>query len=194
LSEQDVIHFGSLAAFRPPGADALEPWLDRQRRIGTVISFDPNLRPAALGADHPAALVRLHRLASLAHLIKVSQEDLALADPSRSAESLVDQWLGAGVRLVVLTEGAAGLAGFHDADVHRVPALDVPVVDTIGAGDAVSGALLAQLARLGIDGMLADLPAVLSYAAAVAALTCAQAGPDPPTAAQVAQMWPKRST
>ena len=46
----------------------------------------------------------------------------------------------------VITLGAAGAVGSLDGDVLEVPALDVKVVDTTGAGDAFCGAFAAWLA------------------------------------------------
>jgi fructokinase len=73
-----------------------------------------------------------------------------------------------------------------------VPAVRVPVVDTVGAGDAFSAGLLAGLAQHGVTSRAAldalyidDLVATLRFAAAVAALTCARAGADPPRRAEV---------
>jgi fructokinase len=73
-----------------------------------------------------------------------------------------------------------------------VPAFRVPVVDTVGAGDAFSAGLLAALAerevtsRAALDGLyIDDLVATLRFAAAVAALTCTRAGADPPRREEV---------
>jgi fructokinase len=75
----------------------------------------------------------------------------------------------------------------------RRPAPPVEVVDTVGAGDAFTAGLLGALADRGAlgrtyqGGRLAavDLPAVLDRSCLVAALTCARAGADPPTRAEV---------
>lgn len=47
----------------------------------------------------------------------------------------------------VITLGATGAVGWTNGSMHRVPALDVHVVDTTGAGDAFCGAFAAWIAR-----------------------------------------------
>lgn len=175
----DVLHIGSLAAFLPPGADVLEHWA-KQHRPQCTISFDPNLRPVALA--RPDSLVRLERLARLANVVRVSEGDVRLAYPSVQPRETARRWLAESeVDLVVLTHGAAGATAFtRDGEVTAVPP-PVDLVDTIGAGDTATGALLATLHR---DGRWR--PESLRYVCAAAALACGRAGADPPTAAEVA--------
>jgi fructokinase len=58
-----------------------------------------------------------------------------------------------------------------------VPAPVVSAVDTIGAGDTATGALLA-----GLDARRDDL---YEFACTAAALTCTRVGADPPTLEEV---------
>jgi fructokinase len=76
-----------------------------------------------------------------------------------------------------------------------VPAVPVVVVDTVGAGDTFTAALLAGLAEAGqlspdaLAGRVAGEPALLrdvvGQALAAAALTCTRPGADPPTAGEL---------
>jgi fructokinase len=98
---------------------------------------------------------------------------------------------------VVITSGR-GAARLHldGLDVAVAPRVDV--VDTVGAGDTVSGALLTAL---GDHGALGDRPAarldaldaatlreVLAWAAASAAITCSREGAQPPSRAEVSAL------
>jgi sulfofructose kinase len=75
--------------------------------------------------------------------------------------------LDAGAELVVVTRGAAGSVAYtRDGEVVEVPAPQVDVVSTLGAGDVFHGALLAQLVR---DVPLRD---ALAGANECAALSC----------------------
>ena len=102
---------------------------------------------------------------------------------------------------MILTQGGAGvLAARRDLE-WRVPAFPVRVIDTVGAGDAFSAGLLAGLAEHGVytraalDALPeADLLAALRFAGAVAAMTCARAGADPPRRAEVAAFLAARET
>lgn len=89
--------------------------------------------------------------------------------------------LGAGCGAVVVTLGGAG-AEIHTASgVIRVPAFDIDVVDTTGAGDAFCGSLAARLSA-GDD--LADAVRWASAAGALAT-TVHGAVPAQPTSASI---------
>jgi fructokinase len=158
----------------------------------TTISYDPNVRMARLGPVE-AGRAAVERVVALAHLVKVSAEDLAWLYPGEEPVAAATRWAAAGPELVVVTLGPDGAValGPDRRAVHR-DAPPVDLVDTLGAGDAFSAGLLGALAERGALGRggagLAglDLPAVLDRACLVAALTCARPGADPPTLAEVA--------
>ena len=175
LPEGDIAHIGSLGAFLLPGADTVERWAAGLRPQCTV-TFDPNLRPISLA--EPGALERLERLVGLADVVKVSEDDLRLAYPAVPVEDTARRWLAEhGPRMVLVTLGSAGISAFTGAGQALVPAPRVSVVDTIGAGDAAMGAVLACLHDSGeVD---------LDFVVTVAALACTRAGADAPTAEEV---------
>lgn len=181
----DILHVGSLAAYWPPGADAIEAWLARWRDRCTV-TFDVNLRPVVL-ERHPDALDRLERLIRLAHIVKASDEDVAHAYPGSDSAQAADAWLARGPELVVLTHGGDG-ASAHTAG--QAPVLvDAPrivVADTIGAGDAAMAALLVQLAARGRRAVRDDLDTTLRYVCATAAVACTRPGAYAPAPDEVA--------
>lgn len=80
---------------------------------------------------------------------------------------LLDRALADGAHCVVATDGGQGSYAARRPGEHvHVPAFDVEVVSTLGAGDVFHGALLVAVDR-GLD-----LPEALRYANAVAALSC----------------------
>lgn len=184
-----VLHTGSLALELEPGASHVVNLLRTVRHAGrTTISYDPNVRMARNGpvAEGRAAV---ERVVALAHLVKVSSEDLEWLYPGEDPVAAARRWAGAGPSLVVVTLGGDGAVALPaDGPEVRRPAPPVTVVDTVGAGDAFTAGLLGALAdrdALG-DGLVAvDLGPVLDRACLVAALTCARAGANPPTLAEV---------
>lgn len=190
----DILHIGSLAAFLPPGAETLARWAARHR-THCLVTFDPNLRPAALGA--PDALRRLERLVGLSHVVRASHADLVLAYPGVDPLATARRWLAEagpdrGPGLVVLTHGAAGATALTRHGTATAMPPPVTVVDTIGAGDTAMGALLAALhARSAPPGAALppphrELAALLRLMCTAAALCCARPGADPPDQAAVA--------
>jgi fructokinase len=65
----------------------------------------------------------------------------------------------------------------------------VPVIDTIGAGDAFGGGFLARWSQLGLGSdHLEDRAALedaVAFAIRVATITCQRPGADPPWAAEL---------
>jgi ribokinase len=70
----------------------------------------------------------------------------------------------------VVTLGKEGVLAAFDGELLRVPAPDVEVVDTTGAGDAFVGALAAALDAG------AALPGALRFGVAAGSLACTAAG------------------
>jgi fructokinase len=189
-----AVHTGSLAAALVPGAEPIER-LVRCSKASATISYDPNCRPALMG---PRAEVadRVHRLVSLADVVKVSAEDLAWLAPGRPPAEVAATWLRYGPALVVVTLGADGaLASTRMSPGLFRPGRRVDVVDTVGAGDAFVSALLAALHQhdlLGAHRRAAlqnigqqQLAAILDEAVLASAITCTRRGADPPTHAEL---------
>jgi fructokinase len=189
-----VLHFGSIASWTPPGdARILELAARLHERGDVLITYDPNVRPGLL-ADHRHGQRVVERAIPLAHLVKASTDDVEWLYPGRTPDQVARQWLGLGAAMVVITGAAEGAVAFtaQDSSVRR-PALDVAVVDTVGAGDSfmagLIGSLLARrqhspadLARYPAD----ELAGALDDAILVASINCERRGNDPPTAADVA--------
>ena len=184
-----VVHTGSLAAVRSPGADGVLQAVDAVRRHATVI-YDLNIRPGAMG---PLDGVRHAALALVARadVVKASDEDLEHLHPDVDPLESARRLLAHGPCAVVVTRGAAGAsivtAGGHHVDVS---APRVEVVDTIGAGDSFCAGMIDALWARGLLGgparkALHELGddgwrGVVEHAAQVAAVTVQRPGADPP--------------
>ena len=111
------------------------------------VIFDPNLR-LHRWSSHADAAASANACVPGALLVRCNRAEAALMtgedDPERAAQALVK----AGARLVVITLGADGalLRGELRAD---APGVRARVVSTIGAGDVLTGVLLARLALSG---------------------------------------------
>jgi fructokinase len=188
-----AVHFGSLASWLPPGDAAIGQVVSGLRRDDSVlISYDPNVRPFLL-PDVALARRKVEQSVSVAHVVKVSAEDLDWLYGADSVESVARRWLDLGAHLVVVTAGRDGATAWAGPrrPVSR-PALAGPVVDTVGAGDAFMSGLLDALARRGLltpaalaePGDPAALTSVLDDAALIAGITVGRPGADPPWRAE----------
>lgn len=181
-----LIHVGSIGAFLDPGARTLERWLSR-RSPETVITFDPNIRPALL-SDKRAALARFERLARMSHVIKLSDEDASWLYPNLTPAQIIRKLLGFGARLVALTMGGSGAILSTEEASIELAAPNVRVRDTVGAGDTFMAALIRRVIEnpdLLVLPTSHALAAAGRYAIAAAALTVQRTGADLPTAADI---------
>lgn len=183
-----VLHTGSIATVLEPGCRATAALVDTYRPSATV-TFDPNIRPALI-TDAQAARNRIDRILEKADVVKVSDEDLRWIDPDFAPEQIGAAWLALGVSVVVVTLGGDGAVARCAAGDVRVPAPNVDVVDTVGAGDAFMTGLIdalwsqdllgaerrSRLAAIGLD----ELTGAVRAASRAAALTVARAGADLP--------------
>ena len=80
-------------------------------------------------------------LMSLTDLL-IASEHFAAEMGGGDLEASLERLSGYGPSCVVLTLGEEGSIGTEDGQVVRVPALDVAVVDTTGAGDVYHGAFI----------------------------------------------------
>jgi fructokinase len=149
-----------------------------------AIFFDPNVRPTVI-TNFPAFRERVIALAKLSSVIKLSHEDLELIYPELSLSEAIEAFFSLGVVHLILTKGKDGLQWIsRDGLDVSIPAIDNPIVDTVGAGDTVSGAVMTYLEEQHIspDDTLSEdtVRTILSFAARAAAVTTSRKGADPP--------------
>lgn len=193
LGPAAALHTGSIAAFLPPGGDAVVRLVEESAGRVTV-SYDPNARPRLMG-DPAAARRRVERLVTASDVVKVSDEDLAWLTPGADPLDVAAAWLDLGPAIIVVTRGSEGSSALCRAGRVDVPAPAVAVVDTVGAGDSFMSGLVDHLAAAGLLGgdRRGDLrtagtdllEAMLRHAARIAAITCSRAGANPPTRAEL---------
>lgn len=190
LPDSRIVHHGSIASVLMPGADTLESLVAAARAASAVVSYDPNIRTTLID-DEADARERVARHITAADLIKASDEDVEWLHPGADPQEVAQAWLAEGPALVVVTAGAAGAFAAYAGGIVGVPAPSVRVVDTVGAGDTVMGALLAGLLELSdaagtdVREVLHALDAeaierLLERALASAAITVSRPGADPP--------------
>ncbi|MDH7488009.1 MAG: PfkB family carbohydrate kinase [Anaerolineae bacterium] len=183
-----VFHFGSISLIGEPSRSATLLAAETARDAGLLVSYDPNLR-LALWPSAQAAREGILRGWRLAHVIKVSEEELAFlgGDEPEAARRL---WHDA-LRLLVVTRGRAGCTYVTPALSGDVPGFSVRTVDTTGAGDGfVAGMLKGLLETPEAWGDEARLRGILRYANAVGALATTRRGAIPamPTPRQVERL------
>ena len=181
----DAYQFGSYAMVVEPVAGVQRALVEREHRR-SVIAYDPNIR-LNVEPDLQRWRDTLNWMLPRTTLLKVSDEDLGLLYPGQAPAALAEQWLAAGVALVVVTRGGEGAWACTATQQLTVPPVPVDVVDTVGAGDTFQAALLTALAERGLlsraalAGIAAEpLQAALRFATRAASITCSRRGADLP--------------
>jgi fructokinase len=183
------LHVGSISAVDPRHGQTVVEAL-QAARLHATISYDPNIRPLVT-PDRDSVSRLVERQASLAHVVKASEEDLEWLYPGRALDDGLSAWAKLGPRFCVVTRGECGALAMLGTTRIEVPAPHVDVVDTVGAGDSFMSALLSAMDRdsaLGADTrspIRRELEHWLRFAAAASAITCTRKGSDPPTRPEV---------
>jgi fructokinase len=186
LAPSTVTHAGSIALYLEPGASRVAELL-RERSGDSLITLDPNIRPALVGA-HAAAVARVEALMEVVDLVKLSDEDAAWLYPGVAPAEVLSRLVARGPGLAVMTLGGAGSLLASSAAVMEVPAPPTIVADTIGAGDSYMGALIHLVLTTSLGMQLRrrselwgeELGAIGAFASKVAAITVSRDGADPP--------------
>jgi fructokinase len=182
------LHVGTLGLVLEPLATALEAVVERLAGSALVV-LDPNCRPGVI-EDHDRYRERLHRILRRTDLLKASDEDLDWLVPGEPPAAAARALLAdGGPAAAVVTRGADGAIVVTRDDEVPVAAPRVSVADTIGAGDAFGGALVAfwRRAALGPEDLhdLDRLTEATRFASLVAARTCERPGASPPHLAEL---------
>ena len=185
-----------IGGFCPIKPDEAAIWLEIVQAAiarGATISIDPNVRPSLVD-DFDGYKARLSTFLDLAHVVKVSEEDLEALDRSKSIEQhAADLLARPNCQLVVVTLGERGSRAFTGAGKGSAAIYKPPVFgDTVGAGDSLMAGILSWLHERGLlkpgkldglgEGALGDM---LRFGAVVAGINCGRKGCKPPTRAEV---------
>ncbi len=185
-----------IGGFCPIEPDEAAVWMQVVKAAiaeGATISIDPNVRPSLI-SDFAGYKARLSAFLDLAHVVKVSEEDLEALDSGKSIEQhAADLLARPNCELVVVTLGDKGSRAFTAsgkamASIYRPPVFG----DTVGAGDSLMAGILSWLHERGLlragklgalgEGALGDM---LRFGAVVAGINCGRKGCKPPTRAEV---------
>lgn len=172
--------YGGISLAVEPCGTAFHTHMTRCAKAGTVCMLDPNIRPGFI-TDAPAYRARIADMMARADIVKLSDEDMDWLGLSAA------QVLALGPALVCVTEGARGVTALTPHGALRVPAPQVTVADTVGAGDTFNAGLLAGLHDAGAlsRAALAVLPDqvltdALTLGVRAAAVTVSRPGANPP--------------
>lgn len=133
------------------------------RTHNTLITYDPNHRPALWSRERACAVIL--RSLELCDIALPNLEEGRMLTGEESPESVLGALCARGPKVVVLKLGEEGALVADGGEVTHIPAHPVTAVDASGAGDTFDGAFAARL----VAG--ASPVEAARYAAVAAALT-----------------------
>lgn len=180
-----VFHFGSVSLTINPSREATLYAVERAKKAGSIISFDPNLRlPLWLNSGKSEeARKEILSAAPLADIIKLSEEEgeflFGLTDPQEICRRAETEFNSV---MVVVTQAEKGCTCSIKGKIYHAQAYSVNTIDTTGAGDSFFGGMLHCLLQSGKrPEQLTDEEAryMLSFANATGSLATAKKGAIP---------------
>lgn len=177
-----ILHYGSISLRSPISRETTMKAIHLAKEAGVVTSCDPNWR-ADLWRDQNEGRAAMCEAITLADILKISSSDLRFLVPDAGTDyAAALNSVGFKGRLAAVTLGREG-SWYRAGDwCGQVPSPHVQVVETTGAGDAFSAALLDSLLAhdLNIEGLGADqLERIILRACAAGALTATGYGAIP---------------
>jgi fructokinase len=145
LEKAKALHFGSVLFAREPSRSTL---LGVIKKLGgkVPLSYDVNIRPDLWRRREEEMLSDIERALRLADIVKLSDSELGYLEENGIS---LDEFE---FKLVAVTMGERGSELISGRTRVHVPAYRVEPVDTTGAGDAFTAALLAGLHYSGLLG------------------------------------------
>jgi fructokinase len=181
LKEADIIHFGSATALLGgPLKDTYYKAVKLAKEQNTFVSFDPNYR-TDLWKNRIDDFIQISReFISKADFVKVSHEELALISGTDDKDKAIDEFHELGAKIVTVTLGKEGALVSTKSNRTVVGSIKVKAVDSTGAGDAFTGAVLYKLAEIEEKQKLKEnfelLKEIISFGNKVGAFVCTKMG------------------
>lgn len=148
VNQFSIAHFGSATGFLPgPLQEAYQHLLQRAKKNGLFISFDPNYRQLLFGDNQPEFIRRSWAFIKNSDFVKVSDEEAMMITSSASVEEAMHNFFSESAAVFAITIGKEGTLLGCKGKTILVPSIEINPIDTTGAGDAFVGAVLYQLSE-----------------------------------------------
>ncbi|MCK9169933.1 MAG: carbohydrate kinase [Treponema sp.] len=182
ISSSAILHYGTLSMTNEPVNTATEYALETAEKSGTLLSFDPNLRPPLWDTpDH--AKERILFGISRCNILKIAEEELSFCTGEEDiVNGIVKLRTKYTIPLITVTQGKHGCRAFYDngrttLDMQCPTFTSVKTIDTTGAGDTFCACILHDILKNGYDDFTKDrLHDMLVFANAASSLITTRKG------------------
>ena len=179
LETARIFHFGSVSQTDEPVRSATKKAVQIAKKAGSLISYDPNLRPP-LWKDLELAKEEIAWGLGQCDILKIADNELLFMtgeeDFDKGAEILQKQYPN--IKLLNVTAGAGGSYAYYEDKRVFQPAFCLGgTIETTGAGDTFCACVLSYILERGIDGLTDEnLSQMLRFANATAYLVTTKKG------------------
>ncbi len=148
MDEFSIVHFGSATGFLPgdlQGAytSLLKNSLDKK----LFISFDPNYRHLLFQNNTASFIKQSWNFLEHCHFFKVSDEEAIMLTGAATVDAAATAFLQKTSAVFAITLGKDGTMLGLGGTTHIISSIAIKPVDTTGAGDAFTGAVLYQISN-----------------------------------------------
>jgi fructokinase len=181
LEEFSIVHFGSATAFLPgPLQVAYQSLLQKSLINKNFISFDPNYRSLLFQNDKQSFIDQSWNFLDHCHFFKVSDEEAMMLTGRATVADAANDFLQRTTAAFAITLGKEGTLLGLKGETQTIPSIEIKPVDTTGAGDAFTGAVLYQVSDKSLDEIKAltkeQWGVIISNANKAGARTCEYLG------------------
>ena len=175
LFKANFLVLGTLSLAYPDTRQSVEKAVEIALAEGAAVLVDVNWRPMfwPMPTEAPG---RIYDLLEKVQFLKVSEDEAEWLFGTGSARAIAQQLPG--LHGVLVTAGSKGCEYYLKNNAGSVPAFNIDVEDTTGAGDAFTAGFIHQLMRQGTaclgDATIAKQ--IVTYASAMGALTTTRPG------------------
>ncbi len=177
LEETKIFHFGTLSMTHEGVREATKKALDVVKKKGTLISFDPNLRPP-LWSTLNLAKEQMEYGFGFCDILKISDNEIQFVsgkeDYDEGIAYLKEKY---DIPLILLTMGKDGSRAYYKGMRIERAGFPVKAIETTGAGDTFCGSCLNYILEHDFENLTEEeLGEMLTFANAAAALVTTRKG------------------
>ncbi|GLQ71252.1 aminoimidazole riboside kinase [Vibrio penaeicida] len=169
------LHICSIALANEPARSTTLLAMQRVKKAGGHVSFDPNLRHE-VWANQDDIIPTVIKAIELSDVVKFSDDELFYLTNTNSIDKGLESLEHLNLPLVIVTQGAKGALVVHEKRQTMITGKVVSPVDTTGAGDAFVGGLLTYLAKSKDWNKQDNIAQAVSWANGCGALATTQKG------------------
>lgn len=178
LGDTKIFHFGTLSMTDEQIANTTKKAVQKAKKDGAIISFDPNLRPP-LWKNLEDAKYQMWYGISHCDILKISDDEIAFLTDTTDIDAGVAEILEKfSPALICATMGKHGSKAYYNGkSVFCTPFLREDTIETTGAGDTFMACVLNTVLDKGVGALTEDdLLEMLEFANAASSIITTRKG------------------